>query len=126
MEFNTEAIICIVNRGFTDLVMNAAREAGARGGTVLNAHGTRNKDLEKYYGVIITPEKELVIIVCPTELRDKILSAVNISAGMDTKGQGIAFALPVVATAGIGEYNKMIEEDEQKNEPKGEEPDKAA
>lgn len=113
MEIKTEAIICIVNRGFTDLVMTAARQAGARGGTVLNAHGTRNRDLEKFFGVIVTPEKELVIIVAPSKLRDSILSAVNTSAGMDTKGQGIAFSLPVTGTVGIEEYVEKTEEEEK-------------
>ena len=49
------AIVCIVNLGFTDLVMSAAKAAGARGGTILNARGTGNKDIEKYFGVTVTP-----------------------------------------------------------------------
>ncbi|MCR5490542.1 MAG: P-II family nitrogen regulator [Bacilli bacterium] len=106
MEIKNEAIVCIVNRGFTDLVMTAARKAGARGGTVLNAHGTGNHEMEKYFGVIITPEKEMVIIIAPTNIRDQILLAVNESAGMDTKGQGIAFSLPVSGTVGIDEYDE--------------------
>lgn len=101
MENKYVAIICIVNLGFTDLVMSAAKAAGARGGTVLNARGTGNKDMEKYFGVIVTPEKEIVLIVVENEIRDKILLAVNKSAGMDTKGQGIAFALPVSDVVGI-------------------------
>ena len=37
MEF--EMVICIVNSGFSDDVMEAAREVGARGGTVINGRG---------------------------------------------------------------------------------------
>ena len=95
------AIVCIVNLGFTDLVMSAAKAAGARGGTILNARGTGNKDMEKYFGVTVTPEKEIVVIIAETEMRDKLLLAVNKSAGMDTKGQGIAFAIPVSDCVGM-------------------------
>ena len=95
------AVVCIVNLGFTDLVMSAAKAAGARGGTVLNARGTGNKEMEKYFGVTITPEKEIVVIIAETEMCDKLLLAVNKSAGMDTKGQGIAFAVPVTDCVGM-------------------------
>lgn len=96
-----ESIICIVNRGFTDLVMTAARQAGARGGTVISARGTGSPDVEKFFGVAVTPEKEIVIILVPRSIRDKVLLAVNEGAGMDTKGQGIAFAIPVSDTVGL-------------------------
>ena len=101
-ESTYEAIFCIVNHGFTDLVMTAARAAGARGGTVLSARGTGNKEMEQFFGVTITPEKELVMILVPQNIRDAVLLAVNEGAGMSTKGQGIAFSLPVSDTVGLG------------------------
>ena len=105
-----EAIFCIVNKGFTDLVMTAARAAGARGGTVLSACGTGNKELEQFFGVTVTPEKEIVMILVPIEIRDKILLAVNDGAGMSTKGQGIAFSLPVSDHIGIIPPEEKAEE----------------
>ncbi len=103
---NYELVICIVNHGFTDLVMTAARDAGARGGTVFTARGTGNKDMEQLFGVTITPEKEVVLILVPSSIRDAVLLSVNKGAGMDTKGQGIAFAVPVKDVVGIGEEQK--------------------
>ena len=96
-----EAILCVVNHGFTDLVMTAARTAGARGGTVLSARGTGNKDMEQFFGVTVTPEKDIVMIIVPETIRDAVLLAVNDGAGMSTKGQGIAFSLPVSDHVGI-------------------------
>ena len=55
---NYELIVCIVNAGFSELVMDAAKEVGARGGTVIHAKGTANKDAEKYFKITIQPEKE--------------------------------------------------------------------
>ncbi len=101
MNDNYEAVVCIVNAGFTDLVMAAAKEAGARGGTVISALGTGNKEIEKFFGIMITPEKEIVLILVPKEIRDQVLLSVNQGAGMNTKGQGIAFSMPVSDVVGI-------------------------
>ena len=96
-----EAIWVIVNHGYTDLVMTAARTAGARGGTVISARGTGNKEMEQFFGVTITPEKDIVIILVPAEIRDRVLMAINEGAGMSTKGQGIAFSMPTSDTVGL-------------------------
>ena len=98
-----EVIYAVVNHGFADLVMTASRSAGARGGTVLSARGTGSKDMEQFFGVTITPEKDIVMILVPKEIRDKVLTSINEGAGMSTKGQGIAFALPVSDTIGLGQ-----------------------
>ena len=102
MNGNYEVIICIVNNGFTDLVMESAKAAGARGGTVITGRGTGNKDAEQFFGVNITPDKEMVMILVPKAIRDDVLTAVNQGAGMNTKGMGIAFSLPASNVVGIG------------------------
>ena len=101
MENNFEVIICIVNKGFTDLVMESAKQAGAKGGTVLSGRGTGNSEAEQFFGVVVTPEKEVVLILVKTEIRDAVLSAINKGAGMDTKGMGIAFSIPASDVVGV-------------------------
>ena len=96
-----EVIVVIVNEGYSDIIMDAAREVGARGGTILHARGTANKEMEKKYGVIITPSKEMLYILVNESIRDAVMSAVNKVAGIETKGQGIVFALPVSYVAGL-------------------------
>lgn len=96
-----ELIVVIVNEGYTDQVMDAARDAGARGGTIVHARGTANKEMEKKYGIVITPSKEMIYILVNETIRDKVMSAVNKSVGIETKGQGIVFALPVSSVAGL-------------------------
>ena len=74
-----QMVMAIVNNGFTDLVMNAAKNAGARGGTIMTAHGTGNKEIEKFFGVVVTPEKEIVMILVPSAIKDQVMELMTIS-----------------------------------------------
>lgn len=96
-----EVIIVIVNEGFSEIIMNAARENGARGGTITHARGTGNKDIEQKYGVIITPQKEMIYILVNAKIRDAVMAAINKAAGIETKGQGIVFSVPVANVSGL-------------------------
>lgn len=98
---DNELIVCIVNTGFTDVVMDAAREKGARGGTVIHGRGTANKEAEEFFHISVQPDKEMVMILVPSSIKDDVLHAVYQSAGLKTAGQGIAFALPVTNVVGI-------------------------
>ncbi len=111
MEFQHEAIFCIVNDGYSDAVMEAATKHGARGGTVISARGTATKDAEKFFGITVQPEKEIVMILVPSACKDEILHALYKEVGLESKGQGIAFALPVDGVVGLSEAAK-------ENEPK--------
>lgn len=101
--YQHEVIFCIVNAGYSEAVMDAAKEFGARGGTVIHARGTANKEAEKRFEITVTPEKEMVMILVPTEIRDDILHALYRSVGLKTPGQGIAFAMPVDHVVGLTE-----------------------
>ena len=96
-----EMIFCIINSGFSETVMDAAREAGARGGTVIRARGTAGKEAEEIFQITIHPDKEVLMILVPKEIKDAVLDAVYKSAGMSTAGQGIAFSMTVNRTVGI-------------------------
>lgn len=96
-----EVIFCIVNAGYSDVVMDAAKEVGARGGTVINARGTANKEAEKYFHITIQPEKEIVMILVPAEIKDDVLHALYRHAGLKTEGQGIAFSMAVDKVVGL-------------------------
>lgn len=96
-----EAIICIVNSGFTDEVMHLAKTNGARGGTIITGRGTGNKEAEDFFGIVIQPEKEIVLIVVKKENVEDILTSIYTKVGLATPGHGIAFSLPVSHVMGI-------------------------
>ena len=88
---NHDLILTIVNRGFADEVMTAAKKAGAFGGTVVNARGTGTNELQEFFGALIQPEKELVMILTEREKRNQIMTAICKDAGIDKEGMGIRF-----------------------------------
>ncbi|MBO5050920.1 MAG: P-II family nitrogen regulator [Clostridia bacterium] len=114
-KFEHEVIFCIVNAGFSDAVMDAARELGARGGTVIRARGTANSESEKLFGITIQPEKEMVMILVKSSIKDDILHALYRAVGLNTPGQGIAFSLPVDQVVGLSEAPA---EPKEEKEPK--------
>lgn len=107
-------IITIVNKGYSDEVMNAAREEGASGGTVVHARGTGTEEAEKIFGITIEPEKELVLILTKDENRQAIMKAIFNAAGLATRGHGISFSLPVDDVLGTPFDSIGIPKDENK------------
>lgn len=97
-------IMAIITKGFADVAMTAAKSAGARGGTVLNARGTGAAEAVKFLGVAIEPEKEILLILTARDQRDEIMKALNHAAGLNTPGNGIALALPVEDVVGLKTY----------------------
>lgn len=114
--YNHEVIFCIVNAGFSDVVMDAAKEFGAGGGTVIRARGTANTEAEKLFNIVVQPEKEVVMILVESAIRDDILHAVYRAVGLNTPGQGIAFALPVDQVVGLRTPEKIDTKEEIEKE----------
>ena len=104
---NFEVILCIVNTGFAELVMDTARKLGARGGTIINGRGTASKEAEKIFNITIQPEKEIVMILAKKEIKDAILKGLYNAVGTSTPAQGIAFALPVDDVIGVDSTKKV-------------------
>lgn len=96
-----ELLIVISNYGYNNLVMEAARGAGAGGGTVVHARGTGMEKAEKFLGVTLAEEKEMTFIVARAEKKNEIMQAIMEKAGMDSKAKSILFSLPVTETAGL-------------------------
>lgn len=94
-------IMTVVNRGFADQVVDAAREVGARGGTVFYARGTGIHEVEKFFAISIQPEKEVVLTIIRKENTKKVMSKIIEAAGLMTEGRGLSFALPVSDIVGI-------------------------
>lgn len=111
-ETKYELLIVIANQGYTELIMDAARKTNAAGGTVIHAKGTGMEGAERFLGVTLAAEKEMIFIVTKRELRNAIMKAIMEEAGMNTKAKSIVFSLPVTSTAGM----RLMEEAEAEME----------
>ena len=109
-------ILTVVNRGFADTVIDAAREAGARGGTIFYARGTGVHEMEKFFAVSIQPEKEVVMTLVKKEETRHIMEYIGRAAGLRTEGKGLSIALPVSNVAGISVYGAQPQDEPAESE----------
>ncbi len=104
-----ELLVVIANQGYMEPIMDAARQARAPGGTVIHAKGTGVEKAEKFLGVSLAAEKEMIFMVTKRQDRNDIMKAIMQQAGLDSKAKAIVFSLPVTETAGM----RLIEQDEE-------------
>ena len=101
-----ELLVVIANHGYSDLIMDAARGAGAAGGTVIHAKGTGTDLVRKFFGVSIASEQEMVFILARSEAKKPIMKAIMAKAGIQSAAQSLVFSLPVGDIAGLRELEQ--------------------
>lgn len=105
-EAKNEMITVIVNKGYADDIMAAARKAGAGGGTVLNARGTARENDKRFFGMHIVPEKEMLVIVVPSEKQEAVLAAIKSVKCLKEPGMGIVYSSAVEDFSLLGKQKK--------------------
>jgi nitrogen regulatory protein PII len=100
-EIKNDLIVSIINQGYSDEFMTVAREAGATGGTVINARGLTHQGPVKFFGVSVQDEREIIIILAKREQKAAIMQVVSQAYGITTKAGGIIFSLPVDRIMGL-------------------------
>jgi nitrogen regulatory protein PII len=100
-KISNDLIIAIINHGYSDEFMTVAREAGATGGTVINARGLAHEGPVKFFGVSVQDEMEIVIVLTSRETKVPIMEAVSRSCGITAKAEGVIFSLPVDSVMGL-------------------------
>ncbi len=92
-------ILVLVNHGYTDAVMDTARSAGAGGGTVIRARWTGAGEMEKFVGITLQAEKEVLAIVAPNRDCPAIMEAIDRAHGLKSDAQAAVISLPIDHTA---------------------------
>jgi nitrogen regulatory protein PII len=104
-DIKQDLIISVVNQGYSEEFMAIAREAGAGGGTIINARGLAHHGPVKFFGVSIQAEKELILILTHREKKAAIMQAVSQAYGISSKAEGIIFSLPVDQVMSLNQIN---------------------
>ena len=107
-----ELLVAIANQGCIDTVMDVARSVGAGGGTVIHAKGTGMETAEKFLGVSLAAEKEIILIVTRKKQKNAIMKAMMEQTGLASKEKTIIFSLPVTSTVGLRMYIDEMDMDE--------------
>lgn len=90
-----------VASGYSDDVVDAAREAGARGGTVLKGRRRGSEQVKQYFGISIQEEQDFVMIIIPNDKKAEVMAAICRSCGLKTEAHGVVCSLPVDEVMGL-------------------------
>lgn len=102
MEESTYALImAIVDRDYSEVVMEAARPKGATGGTVINSRRVGTEEARRFWGISVQPERELVLILADRSEKKSIMKAIGESCGMRSEAHGVVMSLPVDSVVGL-------------------------
>lgn len=95
-----ELIITIVNKGQSDKVVEASRQGGAKGGTIIYGKGTRYKQGDSVLGIDLKSEKEIIFTIVSSNQKNEIMKLITDKADLNTTGQGLCFSLPINSIVG--------------------------
>jgi len=96
-----EAILYVCNHGYAYEAMVEARKAGARGGTIIHGRSSISTEKEKFFGITIHPEKDLLLIVCLEEQKQVLMQAITEKYGVTSEARGLCFSIPVTDAIGF-------------------------
>ena len=96
-----ELILSIVDNGMSDLAMEAAKQAGSKGGTVCKARSIYSEEVKRIFGMTLQQEKEILMILVPAEKKLPVMEAINSTLSSKTGERGIVFSLPVHEVFGL-------------------------
>jgi nitrogen regulatory protein PII len=96
-----QLIVTIIKKGFAQRVVSAAKQAGARGGTILHGRGVGIHEQKKLLGIPIEPEKDMILTLIHQDKTDKVLKAIVQAGNLEKPGTGIGFVIDVDKVVGI-------------------------
>lgn len=98
-------IAAIINRGYSGEVMDVARNAGARGGTIINSRRIGNEEASSFWGLSVLDEKEILLILAANDIKLKIMSEITEKCGVSSDANGMVISLPVDKVTGIQHFD---------------------
>lgn len=102
-ESGFDVVAVILDQGYTHVAMDAARKAGAHGGTVISARGVAQEEVRHFLGIEIQEEKEIVFVVVGSEQKQAVMNAIMQAVGLRTESHGIVLSFPVSGAVGLAD-----------------------
>ena len=98
-----DVVAVVMERGYTNVAMDAARKAGARGGTVISARGIAENEVKRFFGIEIQAEKEIVFLVVKSAEKQQIMTELMRAVGTRTRSHGLILSMPVSDAIGLAD-----------------------
>ena len=96
-----KCVVAMVKPDLTDGVVDAAKQAGATGATIVPASGTGVREAKSFFGLTLDTRTDVVLFLLPNEVVAPVLDAVERAGRFSEPGTGIAFVIPVDRVAGL-------------------------
>lgn len=96
-----DLIIAIINRGYADYVVDASRDAGATGATIVYGRGVTGPKDESIMGINLQPEKELILILVERQDKTKVMQSIIERTNINEDHKGLCFSIPVSTVSGL-------------------------
>ena len=98
-----DVVAVVMERGYTNVAMDAARKAGARGGTVISARGIAENEVKRFFGIEIQAEKEIVFLVVKSAEKQQVMTELMRAVGTRTRSHGLILSMPVSDAIGLAD-----------------------
>ncbi len=96
-----KVILASVKTDISDTVVDAGKEAGATGATIIPARGTGIREAKTFFGLTLEAQTDIIMFLVEEHLVDPILEGISKAGRFDKPGTGIAFVLPVDQVIGL-------------------------
>ncbi len=96
-----DLIVTVVNKNTSESILQASKEAGAEGGTIVYGRGTGIRETQTLFGIPIEPEKEIILTIVSQDITNQVREAIIRAGKLDQPGAGILFVLELKQVAGI-------------------------
>jgi len=94
-------IMAFVKSDITDKVVDAMKEAGATGATIIPARGTGIHEAKSFFGLSIEDKTDCIVFLVVEQVVENLLKVIRTAGEFDKPGTGIAFSLPVDQIVGL-------------------------
>lgn len=101
MTQSQSVILFVCNHGYAYDAMTEARKAGARGGTIIHGRSSVSTEKQKFFGITIHSEKDILMIVCTENQRNDLMKAMTSKYGVTTQARGLCFSMKVEDSIGF-------------------------
>ena len=103
-------IIALIDDTKTDTLLDAAREAGATGSTVISqARGEGVEKSQTFFGLSLETQRDMILLLVEEHMARSILETINeVGEFDDTSGSGIAFQIDVEDAVGVSNQIRKL------------------